>query len=99
MSNSQIVKKPTKSKKMIKKTRLGLSAGIIGVVAAAWITASNINTTPEMSDLMIKNIEMLTQGESLVQACDYWCWDSPYSTCGLLTNAGFEITCWHMYWL
>jgi hypothetical protein len=49
---------------MARKTIIGLTAGIIGIAATAGVALSNINTAPEMSDLMIKNLEVLSQNEN-----------------------------------
>lgn len=48
---------------MKQQTSIGLIAGIGILAAVAWITASGINNTTQMSDLMIKNLEALTRDE------------------------------------
>ncbi|MDR2882310.1 MAG: NVEALA domain-containing protein [Alistipes sp.] len=48
---------------MTKKTFLSLVGGAVAIVAVAGVAVNNANSTTKMSDLMIKNLEALSQNE------------------------------------
>lgn len=48
---------------MKKSVFLGLTTGVATIAATVCITVSSVNNTSEMSDLMTKNLEALSQGE------------------------------------
>ncbi|MDR2882892.1 MAG: NVEALA domain-containing protein [Alistipes sp.] len=53
---------------MKRKLFLGL-AGVVATTAAVTATVSSVNNAPEISDLMIKNIEALSQYEGSNEVC------------------------------
>lgn len=87
------------------KRFLGLTAGIAAVAAAAIVAVSsvNANSSSEMSDLMMKNLEVLTKNES----SDCWNGGPGATQCsieagteilGVGVSAGCSVTCGDGYY-
>ncbi|MDR1699911.1 MAG: NVEALA domain-containing protein [Lachnoclostridium sp.] len=71
---------------MKKKLFFGMAGLAIAAAITTTISTINATTTPELSDLMVKNLEALTQNESGSSSCtgkketDHW-FGRPYCHC------------------
>jgi hypothetical protein len=67
------------------KTRklIDIIGGAVAIAAVAGVAINNANSAPKMSDLMIKNLEVLSQNESILDYQIYYvyAYSSSHWTC------------------